>query len=459
MLEVVFYAVIAIIAGLAALGRHFERRENTRARLLTSDGDPAWANAHKLSSSAGSQQWSGKVGPVPGAQLRATLTLDREANGRTGRLVSLEVTVEVSGARALPFTLESTRRASDTRDGHPTLSRWFQTDGDDQEVIASVNSRFADGLVALKEGSPAWSAVSARASRMTCTYEADGVTEEELDALLSDMLGRVKACARAWPHQGPLMKCLDGILRDPSEPDSVRWRAVMYLLTRHAESDAARLAFEDRESWPDVVRTACLIWGGEAREFSQEERYVLLRDASREPDPELAEAAGRELSRSHPWRALNDARAGLEARVLCAPLATSDPELPERERVVDDALVGVLTGMLPDESARARLHAGIMEGGWAPSAAARLKLVERGTPELNAAIMEHVEAVGATEDDTQALEALRADGFDARVDAVLERAHDARGAGGMLTVTDPRDQGALTQAGADGGELSHADPE
>ena len=58
VLEVVFYAVIAIIAGLAALGRHFERRENTRARLLTSDGDPAWANTHELSSSAGSHEWS-----------------------------------------------------------------------------------------------------------------------------------------------------------------------------------------------------------------------------------------------------------------------------------------------------------------------------------------------------------------------------------------------------------------
>jgi hypothetical protein len=457
MFELVFYGAIAFVAALVWLGRYAERRENTRAKLLTASGDPAWAHAHGLSSGEGSQRWTGQASPVPDGDLRVSLMLDREASGRRARLVSLEATLTMPAIRPLAFSLESSLRPSGARGGHPTLARWYVVEGEAQEVIASVNASFADSLVALRQDEPAWASVRARGHTLTCIYEGQGATEEELEGLLDGMLGRVRAVARAWPRPGDLTARLDTILRDPSEPDAVRWRAVMHLLTRHADSDFARAAFEDRESWPDPARAACLIWGGEAREFSPEERYVLWRDASRDPDADLARAASRELARRAPWRGLLDARVGLDARLMCAPEALSDPDLPGRERDVDDALVGLLTGMLPEEPARVRLYEVLTGAGWSPAGAARVKLVERGTPALNAAIMARVEAVGATAEDTQALEALRAEGFSARVDAAFERARARGGEDGRLTLTEGHDQGALTPAQAEGGELTPAD--
>ncbi len=459
MAILIFLTALAVVLlpGLAVAWSRASPAVDTEAdKFRLGHYTPTWAQARGFVSNDTGDEWSAKIEPKVGVKARVKVRLSRPSNGRDSPVVEVTARVKLTDAH-VPMVMKSTQRASSAREGHPTLSRWYEVDGEDAEVLGHMGVGVVSALSALLDGAPAWTDVRVKPGVITCTYKlakfTDRGTEADLEALLEGLLEGVEACARAWPELMRLEHALDARLRDESEPESIRWRAMRLLLTEHAGSQATRDALDDRASWPDDVVAASVIWAGASRDMSEDEEYLTYRDAATSEDDELAAAAARALAERAAWRALTDGRMGVVARAVCARRALADPARPDEANKVDDALVGVLTGILPEESARVELYEALMGSGWAPSDEAGVKLVERGTDALTAAMVAWLEAHGATSDARATFDALRAEGFAGRVDAALERASGK----GMLSVSGDASSGGLSPLDGEAGALTAPD--
>ena len=193
-----------------------------------------------------------------------------------------------------------------------------------------------------------------------------------------------------------------------------------------------------------VVRDA-LIFLDDGLDITQEERLEILRGFGRGMSREAAES----YARRFPWDMVANRELTAPRRLMAAEHAPRDPLAPDDPDARDAHLLSCFTAREFNE--HARFYTALRAGGWTPTLATRLHLVERGHRDMAKRMVEELRAqTTLSADDAAVIEALREEGLD--VADLTERVRLLASGGGQLTLArEPEAAGGLTQAAEAGG--------
>ena len=432
--------------------------EQTKVRLLASDGLTGWAGRVGLEVLESSGGWRGRR-VYGGVEIEVELDVEsvEQLNGFKGPEGTRGRVRLRLGDRVPPgVVLKRVRSLVDPSTNYYGQSkvdarlRRFVNEGDAEALMLLLKTGVLEPLFAL------W------AFEKTGTFELSGggVTYEvftaldfvmgEGDARGLELMGLCEAVVDAVPEAFDVQSARAAFMRDDTEEVRWRWRMARALFKSEQKGEVFEGLAGDLDALDPLSKAACACWG----KYPLFELEPLVRHGA------LSAMAGKEhvgedvasaLSMQVGWLALFDTTLEPKTRLEAARRAPKAREAPRAASDKDASLVGLLTRGRPVVGFdRGEVLRVLGRGGWEPGKGVLKVLARDGDDAVRAQLLELIAKRGARAEDAEAL-GLLAEAKVGDAGKMLVALKSREGAGRLSLSAEDGMSGGLTQAGERGG--------